>query len=230
MSRTGAKEPDMRIQQMLSRRGSAVVGAVAIAAMLGFWVTEHGQAHASGPPSWAPGVIAKVSSMDALPPVANPPGALVRVVQHVANNVGGNPQAAVSSLRRLHDHVARNETLYGFSANGSSVCLVFWNRGVVCPTSAGSSTPGVIFDFSPGGPGYPGQAADLPAAIGGLASDDVVSVSVKYNGVETSVPISNNSFFVNLGGIPAGGPWSLVLSIGYADGTFKEVDIPDPRS
>jgi hypothetical protein len=222
----------MRKSMLWARSIPRLAGVVIVlGASTAFWTLRHDQAHAFGPPSWAPGVVAQVSSMSRVPHPASPPAGLALTIERVANRNGANAQQATASLRQLRAGVgSAGESLYGFSLDGASVCLMFWDRGVVCPTSPSSTTPGVIFDFSPGGPGYPGQSANLPAVVAGLVADNVAAVTVAVNGISQDVRILNNTFFAELGRIPDSGPWALGLTFTFQDGTTRHVEIPDPRN
>ena len=82
---------------------------------------------------------------------------------------------------------------------------------------------------SPGGPGYPNQPADTPAAVAGIAADNVKAIDFVNNGETIPLEITNNAFFSNIATPPSAEPWTMQFRITYADGSVSTVDLPDPR-
>lgn len=174
---------------------------------------------------------APFSKVSELPTVSSPPGDLGRVVAAAARGARGDESVARSTLRLVRDRLGvGHERLYAFEIGVDRRCVVLWRRGVACePPDAVGLTPGLVLDFSPGGPGYVGQSDDLPAAIAGIVTENVARVEAVLNGQSQAATIFNGGFFLSLGGIPRTGPWSLQVLVTYDDGSQRSVTFPDPR-
>jgi hypothetical protein len=148
---------------------------------------------------------------------------LASVIAHMASGSRGDASLALRTLRLLRARLgATTSDLYAYTIRDGVVCVQLWRRQGVCathPTSA--ATPnGLVWLFSPGGPGYLGQAPDVPAAVAGTVANDIQSVTVSSDGRTFSPQIINNAFFAEIA--PRGvEPTSLQLVVRYANGAVK---------
>jgi len=174
-------------------------------------------------------VAASVSALQQLPPAANLPARLLDDIELSTSHLGGDAALTLRTLRLLGSNLGTTHTdLYAYDmgpvaqSNGRNVlCLVVWERGSVCQSSADSLFPDVLLDTSPGGPGYRGLPDTTPPTIAGLVADDVTGVSLSENGQQKSLPISNNSFFAELDQSPHTA-FTVTLHFTYKDGSSKD--------
>lgn len=152
-----------------------------------------------------------------------------RTAAEMATKVGGDPATALATLRLLRgDLGSAKETLYAFSTGKHSLCIA-WLRGASCQAGTVTPLPGVLFQLSPGGAGYPGQPDDLHAALAGVATDDVVSIALAMNGSSHRVSVINNAFFLDLG-VLSDWPSAIEITATYAGGTERSVVLPSLAS
>lgn len=201
---------------------TAVLVAIGVAAFLGT------AARSSGPPpsgGWAPGKAAPLTAAMELPIVAAPPAQLATDIGASAAMVGGSSDQALSTLRRVRSNLgATHSDLYIYSAGGNGWCMFLWERQSQCPSAPSSPTPGALYYLSPGGPGYVGQGDDVPAAIAGIAADNIKAVTLNDQGSTVNLPIVNNAFYSDLTDNP-NAAFSVSLEFTYADGSTKAVTL-----
>jgi hypothetical protein len=202
-------------------------GTLALAtSALGVDVLPNRSAHYG---DWAPGVAAPVGAADRVPAEARAPADVLENVRKMAAATGGDPAAAVATLRKLRGNLgALRESLYVFRPDGRATCLMLWKRSSTCPTSPETSTPGVLFMVSGGYPSWAtADGVAVPSAIVGVAADNVRAISFIQNGRERALPINNNAFFFELEDAAPGERWST-LRIEYVTGTTSTVRVPNP--
>lgn len=205
----------------------AIVGAIALVA----GVT--GSLSANGDPFglWTPGISGAVSA-PAGSKVVQPSPRLADIVSESAASAGGSAAEAISGLRLLQSGLgAGGVALYSFSPGSGALCLVVYDRSVVCPTAESSPTPGVLWvydgGYSPNVAGSPGYA---PPAIAGLVSDRVAAVALAINGSAAPLDLTSSTFFKELDPPrDLSDPFVLSLLVTYRDGTTARADLGDPR-
>jgi len=153
---------------------------------------------------------------------------LLTAVDRAARGVGGDASAARASLRLLRANLgSAKEGLYAFSPGNGSLCFIFWQRAASCQSDGPGALPGVLFNLSPGGAGYPGQPDDLHAALAGVATDDVASVAITLDGSSRSTSVTDNAFFVDLGQLADWPSSKIELTATYVDGSEESVTLPN---
>jgi hypothetical protein len=202
-------------------------GTLALAASaLGVDVLPSQSAHYG---DWAPGITAPVGAVDRVPAEAGAPADVLENVRKMAAATGGDPATAVATLRKPRSNLGvSRESLYVFKPDGRATCLMLRKRSSTCPTSAETSTPGVLFMVSGGYPSW--ATADgiaVPSAIVGVAADNVRAISLIQNGKERALPIKNNAFFSELENAAPSERWST-LRIDYVTGATARSRVPNP--
>lgn len=220
----------------MSRRNRTriVLGIGFCAAIAGIFGAAVGRGDAQGSaPSygeWAPGVAAPVSALTTLSQNSDIPSDVENAISRAAQATGGRFADASTSLRLLRSTPeGRGAGIYAYRPAGPAVCMVVWPRFGSCPTAPRSDHPGVIFGFSPGGPGYPGVPGELPPVVAGVVADNVREVTVVNNGVASSLDLSNNSFFGVVSRPADGVEWKVEVKFRYANGVERTISFPDPR-
>jgi hypothetical protein len=119
-----------------------------------------------GPPAaetrygpWAPGISAPVSALHSLPRTSHTPAAATHLIARAAAETGGDARLATGSARLLQRTTeVPGGGIYAYSPGDKAVCMLFWPRFGSCPRARQSDHPGMVFGFSPGGPGPSGTS------------------------------------------------------------------------
>lgn len=186
--------------------------------------------NASGSPPSAPGLPDSVSAMAELPTVADAPRPIAYAMERAAHAMGGDGLRATETLKLLRSDLGPEKgKIYAYSPRIGMLCVVHWPRAGTCATGDNPDRPDIALLFSPGGPGYPGQRRDLPAAVAAVVADNVSSVLLRTNGRARSLEISNNAIFGELAWPAADRPWDVALTVNYDDGSEAITELRDPR-
>jgi hypothetical protein len=172
-----------------------------------------------------------VTALNSLARPTDVPAEVSTAIARAAVATGGDVGLAAATVRRLRTTgEVQGAGLYAYTPGEKATCLLYWPRFGTCPTARESDHPGVVFAFSPGGPGHPGQIGDLQPAIAGVVGDNVQSVAVLSNGAATRLDIANNSFHGVVERPKASTDWRIEVRFRYRDGAVRVVSIPDPRA
>lgn len=148
--------------------------------------------------------------MSSVHPVAVAPAGVMTAMQQAVQATGGDLGVATRTLRLLRSNLgATGSDLYVYSPGHNALCIIVWQINGACPTLPHTNHPGVLFTFSPGGPGYPNQPADIPAAVAGIAADNVKAIDFVSNGDTIPLEIMNNAFFGNIATPSSAQPWTM---------------------
>lgn len=214
---------------MRSRLILAALVAVSVAAALGVAASalESRNVDSRTARQWAPGAAGSVGAMKRLAPDPATPTKAVDAARHFALQSGGSPATAALTLRTLRSDLGeRAGKLYGFSPDGTAVCLMHWERALTCPTARETPTPGVLWMVSGGYPAWArADGVPVPSALIGIVTDDVQSVTFIENGVERPVEIRNNAFYLEVGTSDPGVKWHH-LRTGYSSGKEATARVP----
>jgi hypothetical protein len=171
-----------------------------------------------------------VHAMEILPSIATPSEAIKHAMARATLAMGGDDEHSAQTLRLLRSNLGQEAgEIYAYSPRTGILCVIHWPRAGNCVTGTNPSRPGVALLFSPGGPGYPGQSTDLPAAVAGVVADNVTEVKLTDRGVTTPLRIMSNAFFAEIRRPALDEAWPMALTVEYASGSAAEIQIPDPR-
>lgn len=220
---------------MSRRRRILTLGITLAAVATGGSLFAVGMGNSAGRPpfgTWAPGVAAPATALARLPIAMSSPPQITRLIQRAVETTGGDLTAATSSLRVAGVGLGvSHSSLYVYSPGQGALCLIVWPRDGACPTLEKTDHPGLLFTFSPGGPGYPGLPASTPPAIAGIAADNIATVEFRDNGDLENLVIAHNVFFQEIPSPPpAGTPWTMTLEVTYVGGKRITISIPDVRA
>lgn len=212
-------------RRLLPVRGLAV-SLIAVGTASVFLSNSSGSAQSSS----APGLAESVRAMEDLPTVAIPSRLVAHAMGRAANAMGGDSARATETLKLLRSNLgSESGTIYAYSPRVGILCVLHWPRAGTCATGTNPARPGVALLSSPGGPGYPGAVADLPAAVAGVGADNVSSVALSTNGRARPLLIENNTFFSEIPWPASERPWDIAVIVKYANGSEAVTEIPDPR-
>lgn len=171
-----------------------------------------------------------VRAMGTAPTVAVPAGTVAMAIERSAYAFDGDEARGRTTLKRLRTALGTDRgDIYAYTPRAGMLCLVHSVRGATCSSGTSPGRRGIALVFSPGGPGYPGQAPDLPAALVGIVADDVSSVVLVTNGKARPLTIENNAIYAEVARPADDQAWNMSVETRYADGTELVTQIPDPR-
>ena len=218
------------MKRLLHRpKGRAAVialGGAVFAVGAGAYGVARVSATGSPPGFPAPGVEGDVAAMRTLPPATGVSQDVLRMVEDQAARSGGDPAAAVASLRVLLPDVGLlHYQLYAFTGGGGEVCVLLWRSAANCPQGGRTWNRGIV--FLGGGGGFlatvNGQQVKVPGDVEGIVSDAVDSVSLEGPDGNEALPITNNAFFHEL----PPPSWHFQLLVHHADGSTETIALPD---
>lgn len=176
-----------------------------------------------------------ITALHKLPSVTHVDPSLSFALDRAAQATAGAVAAGQESLRLLREDVGvLHSNIYAFTPSDGVLCVAILNRQGACfqPDTA-SPAPGVYALLSAGGEGYAGDLAEVPAAVAGVVTDDVASLTLVDGTQELPVAIRNNAFFVEVPEAPRA-TFTVELRATYTNGTAKvmslsqDATIPSP--
>lgn len=210
------------------RRRSVVLVAVAVLAAVG--AASAVAYHYLGP---SPGFSGGLSSLNDLPQASWPSSLPSDALDHAAAATGLTPAQAARRLRLVQSGLSLghegtgNIDLYAFQGNANTGCLFITgpDSGGICLPTQMTSNPALNSIAWEAGGGNSIQTPG-PLAVYGLVADDIREVDADINGTTRSIPIVNNSFYTDYGGITSKD--SITLVVHFDDGTTRTFTAPNP--
>jgi hypothetical protein len=195
----------------LSRRN--VFFAVAAVSAMTIGVLALISSETGGASEPRPGLTAGVSALDRLPPAATLPDKIVEILGVLPPAVvDKSTVVAKQRVRLLRSDLGVGRTgFYAFRSKSGSVCFIVEEHSAVCPSRLSAGEPGLLWSIG-------GGTETVPAALVGVAADNVASIGLIVDRVPVPVTIKNNAAFAELP--PAAD--TATITIVYADGQSPE--------
>lgn len=185
--------------------------------------------HYLGP---SPGFTAGLSGLESLPTVPWPASMPTDSLPQLASATGLTASEAEQRLRLVQSGLSlgeqRNIGLYAFPGkdDGSACVFLVPRVGGICLPTWMKDNPAQDSIAWAAWPGDGPPAASGALAFFGLVADNIAAVEADVGGTTRSIPIVNNSFYLDYEGITAKD--SVKLIVHFRDGTTRTFSAPNP--